>query len=140
MRLNVKSVVLCVSLAVNVLFLCFIFLALSQKTSSLSFYDPGDRYFHAAAVAGVPEDSTAVLFNAVEITLRPGQTASLQFSAVSSRRQANFLIQALYDHTVIAVSHTGFGILITALAPGETVMQSLWEDGFRDLARVRVSE
>jgi hypothetical protein len=39
---------------------------------------------------------------------------------------------------VIDAEAAGYGTVIRAVAPGETVMQTLTGDGFRDVARVTV--
>jgi hypothetical protein len=143
MGLKIKTLLLFPSITLNLLFILALIFSLSGNTASLSFHDPGtaDRpAVTAALIVAFPRDSGTVAFNAVDITLETGRTASLQFSALTDRRQANWLITALYDHRLISVSPTGFGILITALSPGETLMRALTDDGFKDIARVRVTE
>lgn len=139
MNSKLETIVLSVSLAANVVFCLVLALAFSVKSASLSFYEPDKSYLAAAAVAVIPV-SGAVVFNAVEITLKKGEQAALQFSVVANRKQANWLIHTLYDHSIIAVEPTGHGVMIIALHAGETVMQSLSEDGFKDVARITVLE
>jgi hypothetical protein len=136
-----KKILFAASLVLNALCLLFFCFALTRRTASVSFYEPPGppERFAAAALAVVPAGSE-VVFTSLEITLRPGEAAALQFSAVAGGRQANLLISAVYDHDVISVLQTGFGVLITARRPGETVMQALGEAGFRDVARIRVTE
>jgi hypothetical protein len=139
-RSRIKTIVLCVSLLVNGVFLVFTVLALSQKISSLTFAPGGEASrITAAALASIPE-SGAVVFNRLEISLAPGEEAGLQFSFIRGGRQINYVTTALYDHTVISLQPTGFGVSIKALAPGETLMQSITPEGIRDIALVRVSE
>ena len=143
MNHRAKTVCFVMSGALNVLFILLIILSLAQKTASLAFYDldeDGQHCLTAAVVASVPAESPQVVFNAVELTIRKGQTAALQFSAVLRGRQVNWLISALYDHDLIEIRQTGFGIRITALREGVTVLQTVSEDGIRDLARVAVIE
>jgi hypothetical protein len=136
-----KKLLFAASVVLNVLCLLFFCFALSRRTASVSFYEPPGppERFAAAALAVVPAGSE-VIFTSLDISLKPGETAALQFSALAGRRQSNFLISAIYDHQVISVQQTGFGVLVSALKPGETVMQALGEDGFRDIARIRVTE
>jgi hypothetical protein len=129
-----------ISLALNFVFILLFVLALFQGPAALSFYDLPGSPVTAAALAAVPRESGSVVFNAVEITLQNGGRAALQFSAVAGGRQSNLFFTALYDHAVISVTRTGYGVLITALSPGETVMQALGDGGFRDIALVRVLE
>jgi hypothetical protein len=138
--MNRKSL-LVASLVFNAVFILFLLFTLSHKTASLSFYEPPElpERITAAAVATVPS-SVPVVFTTVEIVLKKGESATLQFSAVIGGRQSNLLIETVYDHRVISVERTGFGVLITALASGETVMQALGENGFLDIARIMVTE
>jgi hypothetical protein len=136
-----KKVLFGASLVLNGLFILFFCFALTRRTASVSFYEPPgppDR-LTAAALATVP-GSGSVVFTTVELAMKTGESAALQISAVTGGRQSNLLINALYDHRVISVQHTGFGMLITALESGETVMQALDESGFRDIARITVTE
>jgi hypothetical protein len=139
--IRIRKLLFVFSLIFNLLFLLFFLFALSHKTASVSFYAPPGppERLTAAALATVP-GSGSIVFTTVELDLKKGEAAALQFSAVSGGRQVNLLINALYDHTVVSVEQTGFGVLITALAPGEAVMQTLGEEGFRDLARITVRE
>jgi hypothetical protein len=137
-----KNIILIISIALNVLFCAFLGLALTVKSASLSVYnlDERDNPRLTAAVAVNAPTSQTVVFNAVEITLKKGEQAALQFSALTRGRQTNWLITTLYDHEVIAVEPTGYGVIITALREGRTVMQTLSEDGFKDVALVTVGE
>jgi hypothetical protein len=136
---TVKTIVCVVSLALNALFIALFALAVSSRVSSISFYTMDERYFASALVISVPRD-TVVVFNMAEIELRAGDQAALQLSAVSNGRQTDWLLNALFDRSILAVENTGFGILITALAPGETTMQFVTVDGVRNIARVTVVE
>ena len=131
-----------VSIFVNIIFISFFSLALSANTASLAYLNLDDRdspYLTAAAIISVP-DSGVVIFDVVSITMKRGEKAALQFSMVSRRKQANWLINALYDHDIIAVEQSGYGVLITALREGETVMQTPTEDGIRDIVRITVTQ
>jgi hypothetical protein len=134
-----KTVALIISIAANALFCLFLALAFTVKSASFSFYEPDASYLAAAAVAVLPVSGT-VVFNTVEITIKQGEQAALQFSVIANRKQANWLIHTLYDHDIIAVEPSGHGVMINALRPGETVMQTLSEDGFKDVARITVLE
>ena len=94
-------------------------------------------FFAAAAIASVSA-SGSIVFNAVEITMKARERAALQFSFAQEKRQTNLLVSALYDPEVISVRPTGYGIVIDAIAEGETLMQSVGSDGIRDVALVRV--
>jgi hypothetical protein len=133
--------VLFISLGVNFLCILFFVLALSQKASSISFYDSRDGIERSTAgtLVSVPLFGQ-VIFNPVEITLHKGETATMQFSVVLQNRQANYLITAIYDHEIIGTAPTGFGVLITARETGETIMQTLGDNGFRDIALIKVIE
>lgn len=139
MQIKIKSLFFAASLLFNGIFTLLLASAFLSKNSSVSFSAPGSGYVTAAAVVSVPSSGTAV-FDLIEITLKPGGKAFLQFSVVSAEnRQGNFLVNALYDPEIISVAHTGFGIEITALAEGSALMQALSNDGIKDVALVTVS-
>jgi hypothetical protein len=140
MRNKAKTVLLTASLVLNALFLAFLLPALFVKTASVAFDAPGEGRITAAAVASVPKDGGSVTFNAAEITLRRGTSARYQFSILAGGKQANWPANALYDRGIVAVRPDGYGLLISALAPGETVLQTLTGEGIRDYIHVRVTE
>jgi hypothetical protein len=140
MKNRTKTALLSVSLAVNALFLALLIPAFFLKTASLAFQAPDEGSITAAAIASVPADGGQIVFNPAEITLRRGSSAYYQFSLVAGGKQANWPAETLYDRDVISVKPDGYGLRIAALAPGETVMQTLTPEGIRDYVRVRVAE
>jgi hypothetical protein len=138
-RTKTKTVLLTVSIIANILFLLLLLPALFLKTASVSFRRPPDGHMAAAAVAIAPAGGE-IVFNAVEISLKKGETAVYQFSVWSGGRQANWLANPLYDRAVVSAVPDGYGISITALSAGETAVQTLAEDGIRDILLVRVTE
>ena len=131
-----------VSVIFNVLFLVFFGFAVSGKTSSFSFRDMREKntaYVTGACIVSVPERGADLVFGPAEFTLLPGEKAAYQFSAFLDGRQLNMAPEPLYDHTVIAVEKSGYGLLIEARAPGEAVVQTITTEGIRDLARVTVA-
>jgi len=125
------------SLLFNAVFILFVVLSLSSKKSFLSF-NKEDGYITAAAIVSVPMYDE-IIFGPVEITLTQGQKAFLQFSFHSHEiRQGNVLVRALYDPDVISVADTGYGIEILAVTRGSTLMQTLTNDGIKDVALVIV--
>jgi len=137
MKINIKSVIFGVSLLFNAVFILLLLLASFTKASHVSFYDPDDGYFSSAAVAGVPS-SGEVVFSRIDISLSPNEKAYLQFSVFAGGKQGNILINPLYDPQIVSITPTGYGIEITALAAGSTLMQFLANDGIRDLALITV--
>jgi hypothetical protein len=125
------------SLILNALFTSVFVMASFSKSSSLYYQTPQDDYTAAAAVVSFPSGGGAV-FDLVTISLKPGEKVFLQFSFVSAKRQANLLVNALYDPGIISVSHTGYGMEITALSGGETLMQAVTNDGIKNVALIRV--
>jgi hypothetical protein len=135
------TIVLVLSLVVNGLFVALFALALNAKTAALSFMNldaPEEPFVTSAVVVSFPARSGPVVFGPVDISLKQGEHAALQFSAVVDKRQSNFIVTALYDHSVIQITETGFGVLLTAVNTGETVLQILSENGFRDIAVITV--
>jgi len=139
MQIKVKSLVLVISLIINTFFILFFIISIISKNSLLSIYTPDDNYVTACAVVSAPV-SSAIVFDLIEITLKPEEKAFLQFSVISEKKQVNFLITALYDNDIISVTQNGYGIGITALREGVTVMQTLSNDGIKDVALITVSK
>jgi hypothetical protein len=144
MSRRIKRIIFSVSVTVNVLFLVLFALALSGRPpEAFSFYqiqDETEPYASSALVVSAPARPDTVSFNPVELTLQPGEQASLQLSALFEGRQANWLLNALYDHDMIRIEKTGFGIVITALVPGVSSLQLVGDSGITDFAVVNVIE
>jgi len=138
---KIKNIVFIVSLSFNVLFAAFLAVTSASKTdmSLLSFPAVGEGYAAAAAVAVLPA-RRGLVFTPLEISLRSGEKAFVQYSLFTNRRQSDVLLNALYDPRVVSVGYTGSGISITALREGETLMQYVSNDGIKDLIRVTVTE
>jgi hypothetical protein len=134
-----KNALFVFSLFLNGVFISLTALASLSKSSSLYFYSPQEGYVTAAAVVSVPKESEAV-FELISICLKPYEKAFLQFSFVSSKKQAGLLLNCLYDPNVVSISNTGYGIEITALAEGSTLMQSVSNDGVKNIAYIEVSQ
>jgi len=141
MQIKPVTIVLAVSLTLNALTASLIVagIALQTRTSSLSFPAVENGYTAAATVAVCPASSPLV-FNPVEIALKPAQKTFLQYSVVASRKQTNIFVSALYDPQIIAIEYTGSGIIITALREGDTLMQYIANDGIKDLARISITK
>jgi len=136
----IKKFLVALSVSLNILFFSLISLALNSKTSTFSFYSP-DNYTTAAAVISIPKgkgQSAAV--ELMSLNLKPGDKAFIQFSVISGQnKQANLLFTPLFDPNVISVSNTGFGLEITAVREGNTLMQTLTNDGIKNIANITVS-
>ena len=139
MMIKVKTLLFGLSLLCNALFIGLVINSLTSNAASFSF-NRMDGGMASAVVVSVPLSSGAVTFNPVEITLRKGESAFLQIASVIDGRQANWIIQVLYDHNLIAVSKNAFGITITAIETGECVMQTLTNHGIIDVAIIRIVE
>ena len=137
MKNIVKTILLTFSLGFNALFILVFMLVASSKSSTLSYYRPDKNGMTAAVVVSVPR-SRAVVFEPVEITLQKNDQAALQYSVIASGAQANRLITALYDRDLIRVEDTGYGIIITALNEGDTMMQTVTADGIVNIARITI--
>jgi len=138
MKINFKQIVFALSLFLNVIIIALLVFSSSRKKSNVSCFPIDDDSLIAASVISFPKEGSAV-FDSFELSLKPGQTARLQYSIVSSDRgQANFIINAIYDPSVISVSNDGFGVEIKALSEGRTLMQSLTIDGVKNIALITV--
>ena len=137
MKIKIKSLIFAFSLFLNSLFILLFVLASFSRTSHISFFSMGDQYITTAAITSIPYGAHASI-EFIDITLRPGERAFLQFAIVSSAGRGNLLITPLFDPHIVNVTQTGAGIEITALSYGTTVLQTLTNDGIRNIARVNV--
>jgi hypothetical protein len=138
---HLKTLLLSVSAALNLLFIALFVSALSGKTASIAFYDmdsPDKPAMTAAVLASVPRESGVIEFSPLKISLKKGDAAVLQYSVLTGGKQANWLLAALYDHDIVTLENSGYGIIIHALKNGETTLQMITEEGIRDLAAVSV--
>lgn len=140
MQIKIKSLFFFLSLFLNAVFIFLVIISGSAKTSSFSFFNP-DGYITAAAVVSVPKTQSAAV-ELISINLKPREKAYLQFSVISSdlKKQGNFLLTPLFDPNVISAAQTGFGLEITALREGSTLMQTLANDGIKDVALITITE
>jgi hypothetical protein len=125
-------------------FLLFLVMSLVAFNAShfafLNFDSPSLRYLQSAFIVAVPSDGADLLFGPAEFSLKVGSEAALQFSLLSKGRQSNLAIDPLYDHKIVSVSQSGYGLIVRGLAAGEAVLQLFSPGGFRDIARVVVYE
>ena len=137
-----KRVFFIVSVAFNFLFLLLLWVGRGGNTHSLDLLDAdgllGAKSLTSVFAVAVPAQDPDVSFGPAELSLSLGSTASLQFSVIVERRQSNLAIEPLYDHSVLSVGQSGFGILVTGIAPGESTLQLFSPSGFRDIAHVTV--
>jgi len=139
MQSKIKSGFFVFSLFLNGIFISIFFLSFFNKTSSFYYHSPPDDYITACAVVSLPSSGEAV-FELITISLKPGEKALLQFSFISSQKQRDLLINSLYDPNVISISHAEYGIEIKALFEGETLMQTVTNDGIKNVALIRVAK
>jgi hypothetical protein len=129
------------SVLFNVFFLLLLVLTFTRKTSTLAYYrmDAGEEpYITAAFVISVPSAAADILFGQADFSLRVGTAAALQFS-IHKDGQLNMAIDPLYDHDVISVEHSGYGLIIRGLAPGKTVLQTFGGSGIKNVAEITVT-
>jgi len=140
MKINFKTFIFSLSLLFNAVFVFLLALSSFSKNSRISCFYTDENSITAACVVNFPRDGK-VVFDNLELSLKPGQKAFLQFSVLSSdQKQSNFLVNALFDPSVVSVSPSGFGVEIFALAEGETLMQAVTNDGIKNIAAVRVEK
>lgn len=139
MQIKFKSLLLGLSLFINGFFILLLIISGFSKTSSFSFFNQ-DNYITAAAVVSVPKTQSASV-ELIDINLSPGENAYLQFSIISGqKKQGNLLFTPLYDPNIVSVNQTGFGLEITALRTGSTLIQTLSNDGIKDVAHITITE
>jgi hypothetical protein len=139
MRINLKTFFTGISVALNVIFIAGLIIAALSDNVPLYFPAPRDGSLTAAAIAQFPASST-LIFSPVEFALKPGEKAVLQYSVITAKKQNNVLINALYDPEIINVAQTVSGIEITALREGETLMQTISNEGIKDIALITITK
>ena len=139
MQFKTMPLLFAASLFLNGIFISLLAMASLSKNSLISVPLPEAGYVTAAAAVSARPPGN-VVFGMIEITMKPREKAFLQFSVVSSKKQAGLLINALYDPEVISVARSGSGMEITALRAGASLMQVLTNEGFKDVALVTVEE
>jgi len=139
-KFDIKSFIFALSVGFNAMVITLLIMASFSKNTRISCFFTDKNSITAACVVNFPKDGKAVFEN-LELSLKPGQKALLQYSIVSpDQKQANFLINALFDPAVVSVSNTGSGIEILALSEGETLMQTVTNDGVKNIAIVTVEK
>jgi len=131
-----KSAFFVLSLFLNGIFISIFILSSFYKSSSFYYHSPPDDYVTACAVVSVPSYGEAT-FELITVSLNLYDKAYLQFSFIS-QKQRDLLINAIYDPNIISISHTEYGIEITAVSEGETLMQTVTNDGIKNVALIRV--
>jgi len=106
------------------------------RAGFVSYTDTGSAVT-GAAVANVPSGS-GVAFGRIDINLREGESAYLQYSVIEDGAQGNIVPEYLYDGNIVRLERKGYGTLITALKTGECVLQVVSLDGIKDAARITV--
>jgi len=133
-----KTVLFCFSLLFNFVIIFLLILASFNKNASIMSFPVDDKSVIAASVVNFPKEGKAN-FEFLELTLKQGQKARMQYSIIeSNKKQANLLINALYDPSIIKVINTGLGIEILALSEGSTLMQMITNDGVKNIANITV--
>jgi hypothetical protein len=134
-----SKTILVMSLIFNALFIALLVITSFSHVSSLTFQNMDVPCTTAATVVSFPQGAGAVL-GPPEITLHKGQQCTLQLSLVNNGKQANWLMQLMYNHKIVSVEPSQYGVLITALSAGETHLQTIAKGGITDTAIVTVLE
>jgi hypothetical protein len=139
---TLKTVLIVLSVLGNAALAALVALAFTGNSRSLSYHvmDADGPYTVGACIVSVGGPGENIVFSPVAVRLAAGDRAHLQYAAVRDGAQINVAPEALHDREIVSVSQTGYGVLITALAPGETVLQTVTAEGIRDLAAITVTE
>jgi hypothetical protein len=132
-----------VSIVFNAFLLLFFIFALTRNVAAVSFLNietGSTRYLHSAFIVSVPQENADIIFGPLEFSLKKGSEASLQFAFLLDGRQLNTALEPLYDHSIVSIEPSPYGIIIRGISSGETVLQLFAYSGFRDIARIIVYE
>jgi len=135
---NLKTLFFGLSLFFNFTFILLMVVSSFIKNTRIVCAYTNNNTLTAASIVNFPKDGKAN-FELLELTLKPKQKAVLQYSIISQdNKQSNLLITALYDPTIIKVTNTGLGIEIYALSEGSTLMQTVTNNGIKNIANITV--
>jgi hypothetical protein len=137
-----KKTLVAVSFILNGVFILLLLsLLILKRPAAVSFFDPGEAgYSTGACIVSVPAEGADLVFGPPEFSLRAGGRAYVQFSVLSGGRQLNLAFEAICDRSVVSAEASGYGLIVTALRPGETALQVFAASGVRDIAIIRVLE
>jgi len=114
------------------------------KTASFTFLAPdyGEREFTSAAqIVSIPDDGvSSAAFGPFDLTIRLGDSAYIQISAIRERVQQSLLLSGIYDTRIVELKQARYGVRVSALSIGETAIQSITSKGVTTLAVVKVVE
>jgi len=130
---------LTVSLMVNGLFILLLYSASFSEDSSLFYHTPPSGCMTAAAIVSFPSGGLAA-FNQVDVSLRKGEKAFFQMVIISDKQQGSLIISPIYDPDIAAVAQTAFGLEITARNPGSSHLQTLTNDGIKNVLLITVTD
>jgi hypothetical protein len=137
MKPVVKRVLVGMSVLANAAFGALMIMSARMNVGAINYFDAGAGYAVTANVVSVPEGAR-VQVGVPEIILKPGQKAALQLSVAKNGRQSNYTLYALYNDRVASVETDGWGLTVIAIAEGETTLQTMTNDGFRNIAVIKV--
>jgi hypothetical protein len=138
----VKKALIIISVCFNIIFLLFIIFSLTRKSATISFLNlesDSDKYTTGVCIVSVPTQGADLVLGTPEFSLNVGEEAALQFSLFLERHQMNLALEQLYDHEIVSIDRSGYGLIITAIKPGETILQTMTGNGIRDIAIVSVT-
>ena len=139
--MSVKKILFVVSVVFNVLFILAAVFIINTPITAFGFFNldsSAARYTHSAFIVSVPTGGSTLSFGPAEFQLRLGGQAAIQFATIHDGIQSNVALEALFDHSVVSVQSTPFGLLVAGINQGETVLQVFSPQGFRDIARIFV--
>lgn len=141
---KIHVVMFTVSALFNLAFLSAMFFTARDKPQAIRFSDfekatglSGDT---AACIIQAPRQNAAVSFGTAEITLKAGDACCLQYSFFRDGSQLNISPDPLYDHEIVSVEKSGYGMIIRAVSPGQCLLQAVSADGIKNIAVVTVTE
>jgi len=137
MKNKIKLIIFIISLSFNVIFILLLVLSSGVKISNFVFPAPDNNSASTAVIINFPKTASAVI-NLIELNLAPNDTAFIQYSYFSAGKQSNFTVEALYDPKIISVIKTNYGIEILAIQKGTTLIQTITNEGIKDIAFISV--
>jgi len=121
-----KKILFAVSVVFNIIFILGIIFVAQASIAAFNFFDiasGGERYTHSAFILSVPQANSNLVFGPAEFQLRLGGEAAIQFATIYDGVQSNVAMEVLFDHSVVSVQNTPFGLLVAGISQGETVLQ-----------------
>jgi hypothetical protein len=148
MKRKIFTVLLIISLLINVFVLANILFSGFGRNYILSLYVPEANRGNSVSsslTVNIPgtnanNENNNVEFGMCTVTLSAGQSAFFQWSIFYNNAQSNVALKYLYDNSIIGLEYNSYGVTIKAKKSGECAVQTFTGNEFITVLLVKVSD